>query len=61
MRLWVEGADELDVWALVTEFQRRAQTVAPEGLQVRYVQLREPERAKGFTATMRRRRGRKAA
>lgn len=52
LRLWVEGIDELDVWALVTEFQRRAAEIAPEGVSVRYTQIRDGSKTRGFEATM---------
>jgi hypothetical protein len=56
LRFWAEGVDERTVWALVTEFQSRAQAVAPDGVEVRYTQIRDPARTKAFAATMRRRR-----
>jgi hypothetical protein len=32
VRVWVEGTDELDVWARVTELQRAASLLAPAGV-----------------------------
>ena len=52
LRLHVTGADRMDVWRLVTEFQRAAGLFAPPGVDVRYVQLRPPRRSRTFDATM---------
>ncbi len=61
LRIWVEGADELDVWRRVTEFQRTAALFSSPGVRVRYVQLRDGSKTRGgFEATMQRR-PRKAA
>ena len=52
LRVWVEGVDNLDVWAKVTALQRAAQLLAPPGCDVRYVQLRNPDKTRNFRATM---------
>jgi len=51
LRLHVEGADTLEVWARVTAFQRAASLLAGPGVTVRYVQIRPP-RSRDFEATM---------
>jgi hypothetical protein len=52
LRLHVTGVDKMDVWRRVIELQSAASLVAPAGVEVRYVQLRAPERSRTFDATM---------
>lgn len=56
LRIWIEGADEQEVYELAHEIRRRAAKVAPPGVDVRYTQLRNPRWTPGFHATMGRRR-----
>lgn len=39
LRFWVAAESEPEVWALVAEFRRRAEAVAPPGLSVRWTEL----------------------
>lgn len=52
VRLNVEASSEEDAWHLARTFVRLARDIAPEGVSVRYVQLRPPRRSRGWLTTM---------
>ena len=52
IRVCVEGEDRTAVWTRIYELLQRAQESAPEGVAVRYVQMRPANRSKTFVATM---------
>jgi len=58
IRVWVEGADESEVYEQIAELVRTARLFAPPGATVKYSQLRDPEPTRSFTGTMRPRRSR---
>ena len=53
LRCWVEGVDEADVYAKLTDFVRAAKLFAGPGVTVKYSQLRDPTRTAAFAGTMR--------
>jgi len=53
IRVWVEGADEHEIYNRVSELVRAARLFAPPGVTVRYSQLRDPEPTRAFAGTMR--------
>jgi len=53
IRLWVEGADEQEVYERLAELVRTARLFAPPGVIVKYSQLRNPDRTAAFEGTMR--------
>lgn len=55
-RLWVTGEDARDVYRLLNEWLIAAREVAPEGVEVRYTQLRPARRTRLFHPTLGRRR-----
>lgn len=52
VRLFVEAETEQEAWAQAYRLLNRARLIAPEGVDVRYVQLRPATRSRVFAATM---------
>ena len=53
IRVWVEGADEQEVYEQIAELVRVTRLSAPAGVTVKYSHLRNPDRTAAFEGNMR--------
>lgn len=52
LRVWIEADDEAAVWARIAALTADVRRIAPDGVDVRYCQLRRADKTRNFVATM---------